>query len=62
MELWLLVCCPGEEALTDEVVGASQVVVPHRHLQRLVAQLRQRDLVEELLQATHVYRMTTDTK
>lgn len=39
----------SDQSLTYEVIGAPQVVVPHRHLQRLVGQLRQRDLVEELL-------------
>lgn len=43
--------------LTYEVVGASQVVVPHRHLQRLVAELRQRDLVEELLWIRNMQRL-----
>lgn len=37
------------QSLTYEVVGASQVVVPHRHLQGLVGQLRQGDLIEKLL-------------
>lgn len=35
--------------LTDEVVGLAQVVVPHRHLQRLGGQLREADFIEELL-------------
>lgn len=43
--------------LTDEVVGASQVVVPDRHLQALLSQLRQRDLIEELLQGTQAAQL-----
>ena len=35
---------------TDEVVGAAQVVVPHRDLESFMSQLCQRYLVEELLQ------------
>lgn len=40
----------GAGGLTDEVVGPTQIVVPHRHLQGLLGQVRQRDVIKELLQ------------
>lgn len=42
--------------LTDEVIGPSQVMVPHRHLQSFLGQLRQRDVIGKLLQRTETKR------